>query len=52
LVYLVSGVGLGKELWLVEFGRIDGNLEHEAAAFMPSSKRACCTVTGTAPMAR
>ena len=32
LVYLVSAVGLGKELWLVEFGRIDGNLEHEASS--------------------
>jgi phage terminase large subunit GpA-like protein len=32
LKYLVSGVGLGKELWLIEFGSVLGNLEHEGAA--------------------
>ena len=32
LPYLVSGVGLGKELWLIEYGRILGNLQHEGKA--------------------
>jgi phage terminase large subunit GpA-like protein len=32
LKYLVSGVGLGKELWLIEFGSVLGNLEHEGGA--------------------
>jgi phage terminase large subunit GpA-like protein len=32
LKYLVSGVGLGKELWLLEFGSVLGNLEHEGVA--------------------
>jgi len=30
LKFLVSGVGLGKELWFLEFGRIDGSLERDA----------------------
>jgi phage terminase large subunit GpA-like protein len=32
VVYLISGIGRRKEVWLIEFGRIDGNLEREASA--------------------